>query len=256
MHRVIRGHRQRRPDAGTRQVMRAMIGRRSEVERLGRVRQLIFGIQDGLLTTLGLVAGVSGATADNRTILVAGLAEAAAGMVAMGAGEFISARSQAQVYGAQIDAERREVERDPEDEEREVRALFQAEGLSPQAAEAVARLIATSRESWLKTMVEKELGIAAVDNGGALIGAIVMGVTFLAGAAVPILPYVYIPAHRALFLSAALTLMVLAVMGFGKARLAKLNPWSSALETVAIGSFAATFGYLIGTLLPHILHAG
>ena len=256
MRMVTHSRGQRQPDAGTHGVMHAMSNRRSEVERLGHIRELIFGIQDGLLTTIGVVTGVSGATAHSYTILVAGLAEAAAGMVAMGAGEFISARSQAQVYEAEIDAERREVEHNPLEEQREVRALFQAEGLSEHAADTVAHLISTSRDSWLKTMVEKELGIASADTSGALKGAVVMGITFLAGAAVPILPYVFLPVRAALGLSVVLTLVVLAAMGAGKARIARVSPLKSALETVAIGSFAATFGYLVGTLLPHILHAG
>jgi vacuolar iron transporter family protein len=234
-----------------------MSARRAQVERLGRIRQLIFGVQDGLLTTIGVVAGVSGATAHNYTILVAGFAEAAAGMLAMGAGEYVSARSQTQVYDAEIDTEREEVKHDPEAERREVSALFQEEGLSREDAEVVARLITTSHESWIKTMVEKELGIAASDRSGALAGAVVMGVTFLAGALVPIVPYLFFPARSALIVAVVLTLLVLAGMGVGKALLARLNPLTSALETVAIGSFAAIFGYLVGTLLLlHLLHAG
>lgn len=230
--------------------------RRMEVERLGRIRQVVFGTQDGLLTTLGVVTGVVGATTNHSAVLIAGLAEAVAGMVAMASGEYISSRSQAQVYRAEIEAERDEVEKDPDDERQEIQVLFEEEGLSPENAREVARLITTSQASWLKTMTEKELGLSAADESGVLAGAAIIGLSFLVGAAVPILPYIFLAVRVALPLSIILTLAVLGGLGIVKARLAKRNPGTSALEVVAIGSLAAVVGYLFGTLLPHILHVG
>jgi predicted membrane protein (TIGR00267 family) len=177
-------------------------------------------------------------------------------MVAMASGEFISARSQAQVYRAEIESERSEVQKDPAGEREEVRALFQEEGLSADAAAEVARLIATSQHSWLKTMTEKELGLSSADGTGVIAGSLVMGLAFLIGAAVPILPYAVLAGHAALFVSIGLTLAALCALGLGKARLAKINVWTSALEVVAVGSLAALIGYLLGSLLPHLLHVG
>lgn len=231
-----------------------MKSRREQVERLGRIRQVVFGTQDGLLTTLGLVTGVSGATTNHAAVLIAGLAEAVAGVVAMASGEFISSRSQVQVYQAEIEAERHEVERDPDEERQEVQVLFEQEGLSTEDAREVARLISKSPRSWLKTMTEKELGLASADKGGALIGAAIIGLAFLVGAAVPILPYVFLAVRSALPLSILLTLAVLCILGVEKGRLARVNPWTSAFEVVAIGSLAAVVGYLFGNLLPHMVH--
>lgn len=233
-----------------------MSHRRAEVERLGRVREFVFGMQDGLLTTLGVVMGVSGATTSHNAVLVAGMAEAVAGMVAMAAGEYVSSRSQAQVYRAEIEAEREEVRKDPAGELEEIQVLFQEEGLSAERAQAVAALIATSEDSWLKTMTEKELGLTAADTSGALTGAGIMGGAFLLGAAVPILPYLFWTGLEAVLTSVALTLLVLCAIGAGKARLARVNPLTSALEVAAIGSAAALVGYFVGTLIPHVLHAG
>jgi VIT1/CCC1 family predicted Fe2+/Mn2+ transporter len=222
------------------------------VERLGRIREFVFGAQDGLLTTLGVVSGVSGATTSHYAVLAAGCASAVAGMVAMAAGEYISSRSQAQVYQAEIEAEREEVRRDPSGEREEIQVLFQEEGLSPENAHTVSQLITTSEDSWLKTMTEKELGLSAADTSQAIAGAGIIGAAFLLGAIVPIVPYVMLIGVSALLTSILLTLVALAVIGYGKGRLAKVNPVTSALEVVAIGSFAAVVGYLIGTLLPHI----
>jgi VIT1/CCC1 family predicted Fe2+/Mn2+ transporter len=249
---IHRGGRGRRPVGRIPTVAHAMTQRRRDVERLGRIREFVFGMQDGLLTTVGLVTGVSGATTSHYAVLAAGCAEAVAGMVAMAAGEYISSRSQAQVYQAEIEAERLEVRRDPEGEREEVRVLFQEEGLSAEDARRVADLIATSEESWLRTMTEKELGLATGDTAGALGGALIIGGAFLLGAVVPILPYVFAAGRAAVALSVVLTLLTLAAIGTGKARLARVNPLTSALEVVAIGSAAALIGYLFGILLPHI----
>jgi len=243
-----------------RAVARAMSHRREQVERLGRIRQFVFGAQDGLLSTLGVVTGVSGAvtgvsaTTSHFAVLVAGCAEAVAGMVAMAAGEYISSRSQAQVYQAEIESEREELHRDPEGEREEIQVLFRQEGLSPEDATVVARLVTTSEESWLKTMTEKELGLAATDASGAITGAFIIGAAFLLGAVVTILPYLFLSGAKAVLSSVAVTLLALAAIGAGKAKLAKIGPLRSAAEVVAIGSVAAVIGYLFGTLLPHIFH--
>jgi VIT1/CCC1 family predicted Fe2+/Mn2+ transporter len=254
MHIIIRPGRARGVDVRARAVARAMSHRRRQIERLGRIREFVFGSQDGLLSTLGVVAGVSGATTSHFAVLAAGFAEAVAGMVAMAAGEYISSRSQAQVYQAEIEAEREEVREDPAGEREEIQVLFREEGLSPEAAAEVARLVTTSEESWLKTMVEKELGLTAAGTGGAVIDAAVMGAAFLLGAMITILPYLFLSGRTALLTSVAVTLVALCGIGIGKARLAKINSLASAFEVIAIGSIAAIVGYFFGTLLPHIFH--
>ena len=249
---ILRPVRHRGVDVRARAVARAMSHRREQVERLGRIRQFVFGAQDGLLSTLGVVTGVSGATTSHFAVLAAGCAEAVAGMVAMAAGEYISSRSQAQVYQAEIEMERQELRKDPEGEREEIQVLFRQEGLGPEDAETVARLVTTSEESWLKTMTEKELGLAAVDASGAVPGALIIGAAFLLGAVVTILPYLLLSGTPAVLCSVVLTLAALAAIGVGKARLAKISWVGSTVEVVAIGSAAAIIGYLFGTLLPHI----
>jgi vacuolar iron transporter family protein len=253
---LLRPHRPHGVNVRQRAVARAMSHRREEVERLGKIRQFVFGTQDGLLTTLGVVTGVSGATASHFAVLAAGCSAAVAGMVAMATGEYISTRSQAQVYQAEIVSEREEVRKDPEGEREEIQVLFQQEGLSPQNAAVVANLIATSEESWLRTMTEKELGLAATDASGALSGALIIGGAFLIGAIVTILPYLFLSGAPAVLCSVAATLIVLAAIGAGKARLAKIGTAGSVAEVVLIGSLAAIIGYLFGTLLPHVFHVG
>jgi VIT1/CCC1 family predicted Fe2+/Mn2+ transporter len=238
---------------------------RAQVARLSRVRELIFGAQDGLLTTLGLVSGVGAASGQRYTVLVAGIAGAFAGMIAMGAGAYISSKSQLEVHRAQVAAEERELRRHPERELEELVQLFTAEGLPEPDARIVAEKIAERPGAMLKVMVEKELGLVP-DSGEPAKEGLVMSVAFLVGAVVPIAPWFLAGTHAfvtvlgeplspALLLSAAATVVVLFVIGTWKSSLAHKNPLRGGLEVMGIGLVAATTGFMLGTIFPHLVGA-
>ena len=241
---------------------------RSRVARRSRVREVIFGTQDGLLTTLGLVSGVGGATTDRYTVLVAGVAGAFAGMVAMGAGAYISSKSQLEVSEAEVAVEQEELRRNPERELEELVQLFEHEGLPEEDARIVAEKIAQRPNAMLAVMTEKELGLR-LDASAPLREGLVMAVAFLVGAIVPITPYFLVPTSRvstfafldlspALLYSVSATILTLLLIGVGKSFLARTPLIRSAAEIVGIGVAAALAGYLLGTLLPHLAgsHAG
>src|SRR6266540_6666651 len=131
---------------------------RHEADLLGEIREALFGMQDGLVSTLAVVSTVGGATNDRFPILVAGLASALAGVFSMAAGEYLSSKSQREIYVAQIEKEREEVRDRPAESEAEVAYLLEAEGLSEASARRVAAELAREPAVLLKTMVEKELG--------------------------------------------------------------------------------------------------
>ena len=132
---------------------------RERIARRSRVREMIFGTQDGLLTTLGLVSGVGRATVDRGTILLAAIAGALAGMIAMGAGAYISSKSQLEVAQAEVDREARELDLDPARELEELVQLFEDEGLPEDDARVVAEKIAQRPQAMLNAMTQKELGL-------------------------------------------------------------------------------------------------
>jgi hypothetical protein len=132
---------------------------KQRVERLGRVRQLVFGSLDGLLVPLGVISGVAGGTGSSRAVLVAGLAEAFAGALSMGAGEFIAARSEAQVQQSEVGKERDGIHQDPAFEQREMVMLLEREGVTSEDAMHIAAVLVRYPRSFHKTMVEKELGL-------------------------------------------------------------------------------------------------
>lgn len=238
---------------------------RNRVARRSRVREVIFGTQDGLLTTLGLVTGVGGATSDRYTVLVAGVAGSVAGLIAMGAGAYISSKSQLEVASAEVERESRELVSNPERELEELVQLFQAEGLPEEDARVVAGKIAQRPTAMLNAMTQKELRLGLESNAPIREGA-VMALAFLIGAIVPIAPWFLASVtggarvagfdlSPALLTSVVVTALTLFALGAGKARVAHSSMLKGGLEIMGIGILAAVFGFLVGSLLPHLVGA-
>lgn len=226
---------------------------RKESNLLGEIREALFGMQDGLVSTLAVVSTVGGATGDRYPIVVAGIASALAGIFSMAAGEYLSSKSQREIYLAQIDAERDEVRERPDEAQAEVAFLLESEGLPADAARRVAAELASEPKVLLKTMVEKELGVVVEEGHGPLQGALIMGASFGLAALVPIIPYLMLPAGTAVWASLILSGLVVFGIGVVKARWTKRNPLGSGLEVVALAAFGGVAGYFFGSLLPGLL---
>jgi VIT1/CCC1 family predicted Fe2+/Mn2+ transporter len=222
---------------------------RRSSSRLGEIREVVFGAQDGLVSTLAVVATVAGASGETFPIVVAGLASGLAGVFSMGAGEYIGSKSQREIFDAQVADEREEV-----DEQAEVAYMLAEEGLGEEDAAKVAAILASHPEALLRTMVSKELGIQVEhDHGGVLRGALMMGAAFGLGAAVPVLPFLFLPVGVALPVAALATGGVLFGIGVVNSRWTHRGPFASGLEIVAVAAFAGIAGYLFGTVLPQVL---
>jgi VIT1/CCC1 family predicted Fe2+/Mn2+ transporter len=233
-------------------VKKRLFVERTRIEQLGRVRQLVFGSLDGLLVPLGVVSAVAGGTGNTQAVIVAGIAEAFAGALSMGAGEFISGRSEAQVQQSEIEKERQEIERDPEFEKAEMRALLENEGMSSEDATQVTETFARYPDSYHKTMVEKELGLQVDPQTVKTPEALTMSASYLVGSFFPLIAYFFLPVQQALVVSILLTIVALVVVGVIKGRLANLNLFRSSLEVVVVGTASALGGYLLGVVIPHL----
>jgi VIT1/CCC1 family predicted Fe2+/Mn2+ transporter len=220
---------------------------------LSEIREAVFGAQDGLTSVLAVVSTVGGATGQAYPVLVAGFAATLAGIFSMAAGEYMSSKSQREIFAAQIATEAIEVDERPGEAEAEVAYLLHQDGLNPDAALRVARELASNKQVLLKTMVEKELGLAADEDANAGRGALVMGASFGVAALVPILPYLFVGVHTALYVSVALSALTLFGMGALKSRWTRRHWLPSGLEIFGLGAFAGIAGYFFGTLLPAAL---
>ena len=233
-------------------------GHRAEERRksalLAEARGVDLGAQDGIVSTLAVVATVAGATGEPFAVVVAGVAAALAGVFSMAAGEYIGSKSQREIFDAQVEGERIEVDERPGESEAEVAYMLAEEGLGEEDAARVAAIMARHPEVLLRTMVSRELGIQVDDGQGSpLQGAIVMGAAFGIGAAVPIVPFLLLPVGSALPVAIALAGIVLFGIGVVKSRWTKRTPLSSGLEVLVLAALAGIVGYLFGTILPRLL---
>ncbi len=226
---------------------------RKASDLLGEIREGLFGMQDGIVSTLAVVTAVGAATGDRYNVLIAGIASALAGVFSMAAGEYMSSKSQREIYLAQIDGEREEVEGRPQEAEAEVAYMLEEEGLPEESAKRIAAEIARYPSVLLKTMVEKELGITVEEGRSALHGAIVMGASFGVASLVPVLPYLVAPISLAPWISVALCAGTLFFFGVVKSRWTRRRALRSGLEVVALAAVAGAAGYLFGSVLPSLL---
>ena len=230
----------------------SLFNEKARINRLGRIRQLVFGSLDGLLVPLGVVSGVAGGTGSVHAVVVAGIAESFAGALSMGAGEFISGRSEAQVQQTEVEKELAEIRENPAFELDEMAKLLQAEGIASGDAQRIAALLARYPESYHRTMVEKELGLDINPDTVRIPEALTMSASYIVGSIFPLIAYFFFPITVALPLSLFLTFVALIVVGVIKGKLAHLNLVRSSLEIVLVGGASALGGYLLGSLVPHL----
>ncbi len=216
------------------------------------IREVIFGTNDGLITTLGFLAGVTGSISDHRVILLATLAEIVAGAFSMATGAYISSKSQHEFFQKEIARERREIEEDPEHEKNEIREIYKERGFTDDEINILINRITSDRDLWLRFMLREELGLGdeAWENP-VKIGA-TMGGSFLLGSIIPVLPYLFLEPAVALPISTVASLVFLFTLGAVKTRITKLNWVKSGVEMLAIGTASAIFGYLIGSFVSKL----
>lgn len=226
---------------------------RLRVAAFGRIREVVFGAQDGLMSTLALVTAISAAVPDKTTVVIAGLAGAIAGMISMATGAYLGSKAEKELFQFEIEKEAKELDENPAEEMAELVFLYHQEGMSYHEAREMAEHVASDRELWLRTLVEKELGINPDLASNPLKDALTMGGTFVLAALVPIIPYLFIGGGRAIGVSAGAALAVLFALGMAKGRLVQKSPVLKGLEILAIGAVAAGLGWFVGEIIPNII---
>jgi VIT1/CCC1 family predicted Fe2+/Mn2+ transporter len=210
------------------------------------VRDVVIGMADGLTVPFALAAGLSGAVDTTRIIVTAGLAEFAAGSIAMGLGGYLAAQSDAEHYVSERQREEREVVNVPDVELQEVAEVFHAYGLSEEAIAPILDAFQAKPASWVDFMMRFELGLEEPDPRRALSSAATIAGAYIAGGLIPLAPYmVSASARAALPASVAVTLTALLVFGYVKGRFTGTRPIRSAFQTALIGGIAAAAAFLI-----------
>ncbi|HEV3136794.1 MAG TPA: VIT1/CCC1 transporter family protein [Pirellulales bacterium] len=209
------------------------------------IRDIVIGMSDGLTVPFALAAGLTGVVGSTSALVVtAGLAEVAAGSIAMGLGGYLAARTDAEHYEAERRREFREIEELPRQEEQEVADVFRGYGLAEEHVAPVVAAISAQPERWVDFMMRFELGLEAPNAGRARTSAMTIALSYIVGGLIPLVPYMFVAdISAALWSSIALTLAALFVFGFIKGKFTGIVPLRGGWQTVLIGGLAAAAAF-------------
>jgi vacuolar iron transporter family protein len=214
------------------------------------VRDIILGMSDGLTVPFALAAGLSASVGDAFVVVVAGLAEMAAGGISMGLGGYLAGRSEVDSYRAELERERREVRDMPQAEVAEVRQIFADYGLNGPSLEAAVSAVTSNPKTWVGFMMREELGLDRPDPRQALRSAITIGLSYVAGGLVPLTPYALgLPLSSALLASVVVTLVALLVFGAFRAHFTGVPVVRGSLQTALVGAIAAAAAFALARLV-------
>jgi vacuolar iron transporter family protein len=230
---------------------------RRHTSLLAEIREVVFGAQDGLVSTLAVVATVAGATSSRFAILVAGIASAMAGVFSMAVGEYMGSKSQAEIFDRQVAEEWHEVQERPHRSRSRGRPHVRRGRHGGGGRLAASAIIARNPRSLLATMVAKELGIVVDDDderrGTPLRGAVFMGGSFALGSLFPVAPFLFAEGTAALLMATLFTAVALFSIGAIKSQWTQRSWLLSGIEIVTLAGVAGGAGYLFGSLLPSLL---
>jgi VIT1/CCC1 family predicted Fe2+/Mn2+ transporter len=225
----------------------------ARIDRLASIREVVFGAQDGLVSTFAVVAGLAAAGVGPLVVLLGGAVSAMAGVLSMSIGTFLSSRAQRQLYERELDRERREIRDHAGEEIAELIAALAARGMARSEAAEVARRIGRHPDILLSALAIFELGLAPQRLGAPVRDALVMAVAFGLSSCVPLLPFVFLAGLGALGLSAVLTLGALFCVGVLKARVAGVSAVRSGLEVAVLAAASGLISFGLGRLASIVL---
>jgi vacuolar iron transporter family protein len=215
------------------------------------VRDIVIGMSDGLTVPFALAAGLAGAIQATRIIVVAGIAEIAAGSIAMGLGGYLAAKSDAEHYDHEFKREHREIHEIPDQEALEVAEVLETYGLTHDESMPVVNALRQRPDDWVEFMMKFELGLEKPDPKRAVYSAATIAGSYIAGGFIPLSPYMVMTnrAHTAFFISVAVTLVALGIFGYVKGRFTGTRAGRSSLQTMVIGGLAAGAAFILAKLI-------
>lgn len=219
------------------------------MSRAGSLRAAVFGVNDGLVSNFSLVMGFAGADAKPEYVLLAGVAGLLAGSFSMAAGEYVSMRAQRELFEQQIAMEKQELEISPKEEEEELALIYQAKGIPEDEAHTLARRIIANPRTAIDTLAREELGLDPSELGSPWVAAVSSFTAFVAGALVPVLPYLFTSGHGAWTASALLSCLALFAVGALLSIFTARGPFISGMRMLGIGLLASGITYSVGWLL-------
>lgn len=214
------------------------------------VRDIVIGMSDGLTVPFALAAGISGAGAATKIVVLAGLAEIAAGSIAMGLGGYLAARTDFEHYVTEQKRENWEIDHLPEREKEEVADVFRNYGMNEAHISTIIDAMSKNREQWLDFMMRFELGLEPPNPKRARVSALTIGLSYIVGGFIPLNPYMLIHSlSTALIVSVIVTLFALLLFGYIKGRFTGTKPLRSGFQTMLVGGLAGGVAFLLARLI-------
>ena len=221
------------------------------IESRARIREFVFGIQDGLISTVGLLAGVQGATESNIVVIITGLTAMFSGAISMAAGSYLSSGAQKEIFDKELREAEAMAEREPYMAAEGLLKALAEEGLSKEQSYRMVKVLSQQQNVFLRTFQEKVFGLGSAEINRPLQAALIMGVSFMFGAVIPIVPYTVLRGVSALYGSALLGGLTLFGVGVFKGYLAGKSLLLSGSEFFIVAVSAAGLGYLIGLVVQY-----
>lgn len=214
------------------------------------LRDIVIGMSDGLTVPFALAAGLTGAVTASNIIITAGLAEVAAGAIAMGLGGYLAAKGDSEHYYKEKKREEKEVKELPQEELREIREIFLGYGLDREAINPIEEAFKANPQKWVDFMMRFELDLAEPEPGRARVSAMTISLSYIAGGLIPLSPYFFVrESYQALLYSVAVTIVALLIFGYAKGAFVGTKRWRSAWQTLLVGSLAAGAAFAIARLI-------
>ncbi|MEP6750248.1 MAG: VIT1/CCC1 transporter family protein [Bacteroidota bacterium] len=214
------------------------------------ITDVVIGMSDGLTVPFALAAGISSAVSDNHIVTTAGIAEIIAGSIAMGLGGYLAGKTEQEHYETELLREYEEVERVPEKEKDEIRDIFREYGLSSQAQTIIVDELALNKDKWVQFMMKYELGLEKPDANRARKSALTIGISYIVGGIIPLLPYFFTHSPReGLKISAIITIICLFVFGYFKSKVTGQPVLKGALKVTVIGALAAAAAFFAAKII-------
>ena len=213
------------------------------------VKDIVIGMADGLTVPFALAAGISGAVDSAHIVITAGIAEIAAGSIAMGLGGFLSGRTEMEHYRSEEAREYYEVDHFPDKERQEVKDIFAGYGINEDVQDKIVDELSKDKKQYVDFMMRYELGLEQPSANRARNSAVTIGASYIVGGLIPLMPYVFCGnVHTGLIVSAAVTLLALLGFGYVKSRVTGQPPVQGAVYTMVIGALAAGAAFAIASL--------
>lgn len=214
------------------------------------LRDIVFGANDGVVTAIGFLVGISGSVSNQVVVVIAGVLTVVAGAASMTLGNYLGVKSQKEHYKQMEEIEKWEMRHKPDVERDEIHEIYTNMGFDKETVELLTKKVTSDNELWLKVMMRDELGLSYEENEHPIVSGAVMGFFYLLGGVPPLLPFIFLqPLARALIVSIFTAILVMGLIGAIRWWLNKGNLGSKVVETITIGLIAAGIGFLAGEVL-------